>query len=319
MKYSELSESGRSDLEQVNLYKLAMDVAKILDGPDFTGFAGEKAGDYEKRRAADERIKFFDLFCAVFTKAGLPLPPFEPIFVEEFQDEPSEKIRTVMERLTTEIDKLAPKARKLDEVLIAGIAGLFASFPHLCSDYGSVSGADLLRLVNRLLILNDLKPIRPDYSDWKPGPALAMSNTSQPVRVLIFDDDRTEIARTLVGLVGWPGLDLVSLQYRPGVGSRRGDVDAKVAAMQKAAESVIALDPDVVLMDQGLVDFEGSQLIPVIRQIATKEIIFVANTGGEDVDLRRAGAYPNCGKGQKLDGLRGALHSIRTAAQLSAL
>ncbi|HEY4511580.1 MAG TPA: hypothetical protein VJH55_01945 [Candidatus Paceibacterota bacterium] len=81
--------------------------------------------------------------------------------------------------------------------------------------------------------------------------------------------------------------------------------------MDKSAEEILALKPDIVLMDQGLIDFDGSDLVRCIRTMSSKQPYYVANTGGSDRELRNEGAFTNCDKGKNLVGVMQAIECLK--------
>lgn len=318
MNYTKLVLDHKAVLKKAGFLKLAQDLASLLDGPDFTDCMNDDTPSYDKRRAVDLRDELFNPFCAIFAKVGLELPSLEISHFRLFPEEISERDKAETDRIVRHLRAQNHKCPQADKGVLEGLEVVFGTYSQLASEYGSVRKSDLIKLANRILLSNGLEVVRPDYSTWQPGPALGMEAPAKSARVLVFDDDKSEIGRTLLGLVGWPRLELVACLYERTERVGRSQ-EAKQKAMKDSALKIISLDPDVVLMDQGLIDFEGSELIPVIQEVARREVTFVANTGGEDDKLRKVGAWPNCNKGKNLDGLRGALRSLQVKKQIEAL
>jgi len=69
--------------------------------------------------------------------------------------------------------------------------------------------------------------------------------------------------------------------------------------LMSVAEQVLTLEPQVILMDQGLISIKGSDLVRTIRESSDgSNIIFVANTGGTTDKLYSAGCLTNFDKGK---------------------
>lgn len=309
-KYANLVKRHSRSLKTAGLHKTASDVALLLDHPIFGYPTGEKVDSYALSHRAKIREEMYDILCSAFASISLPLPPLEPEFYESvLKDEVEEKNATEAKRIRGHLTSQIGKSKNTVSVsLCNSISTVMETFPS-CLGWGSLDKRTLVAKLNQLLIADGCEPVRPDYSVWKNNGASAMDAPAKNVRILIIDDDTTDLAKTVKALVGWKNVTLVLMKY-----NRRNRSDAKVEPsemMRTTAQTIVSEKPDVVLMDQGLdTDMEGSQLIPVIRELAPN-IRYVANTGGQDTEQRNVGAFPNCNKGEKLQPIAQAIKDLK--------
>jgi len=124
-------------------------------------------------------------------------------------------------------------------------------------------------------------------------------NPGKETKVLIVDDSLTSLMETAMALVGWPNLLVSFYRYKPEKDDQ-SDLD-------RAARDIVEINPDIILMDQGLKNIKGYNLIPKIRSISER-FIFVANSDADDdEDMINAGCFSNCRKGKTVEGVRNAL------------
>lgn len=308
-KYANLVKRHARSLKTAGLYKTASDIAFLLDHPIFGYPTGEKVDSYALSSRAKIREEMYDIFCSAFASISLPLPPLEPEFYESvLKDEVEEKNAVEAKRIAGHVASQVEKSKDAASAALRdSISQVIQAFPS-CLGWGSLDKRTLVAKLNQLLIADGCEPVRPDYSVWKKNGASEMAAPKKSVRILVIDDDTADLAKTLKRLAGWQNATLVPLKYNRR--ERNGPKLSIAEELNAAAKAVIAENPDVVLMDQGLdTDLEGSNLIPVIRELAPN-IRFVANTGGMDTEQRNAGAYPNCNKGEKLHPIAQAIESL---------
>ncbi|HAU65750.1 MAG: hypothetical protein UT30_C0009G0021 [Candidatus Uhrbacteria bacterium GW2011_GWF2_39_13] len=290
-------------------FKTALDVAVILDHP----VTQMKRNDHGWSGPLEERIRAFNLLCAIFVKVSL-----EPSVMEEAlwraslphvwdakkHEQATERVkgvRSVVHRhLKGNKNAAALQARALMETLVL--------FPE-CSGYNGINMANIMAMLNRLVVDElGLDPIRPDYAQIGiPQPISEGPKTASCV--LVVDDRVPELIKSALALVGIPNLEVQFLHYETYSFSKLlgKALDDK---LEELANAVGSLNPNIVLMDQGLGDIEGSQLVAKIKDLGGKQPIFVANTGGDQEALRRVGCYENFEKGINPRGLLMALRGL---------
>ncbi len=133
-------------------------------------------------------------------------------------------------------------------------------------------------------------PFSPKPRPYDPG---------RTARVLIVDDGLEELVRTASSFIGWPNLEFRFLYHRPA--RSMGESTAKVL------HDIVFEYPDIVLMDQGLGDLAGYEIVRLLRQVGCA-MIFVANTDSDDESrMLEVGCLPNCRKGDFPEAMRFAL------------
>jgi hypothetical protein len=197
--------------------------------------------------------------------------------------------------------------RKVEALL--AVAEMFPS----CFGYADISGELLIAKLNELLLSESMLPIRPDYSTWEPGPATKFLAPARPIHIVIVDDDLEKMATTAHALAGWPNTR-TSLYHH----NRNRAWDGKPVKLVKleiVAGEIIDLDPDVIIMDQGIdSDIQGNKLIFVVCGTDRDWMTFVANTGGSSEKLQSVGAYPNCDGGKELQHV---IDAVKASAQVA--
>jgi CheY-like chemotaxis protein len=179
---------------------------------------------------------------------------------------------------------------------------------------GSFSGAKMdnfMGAINARIASLNLAPLREDYSKRQVKVRIGEDGPSRELTVVIVDDSAEELVKTARALAGWPNLKVVLYRQHLQEEVYRLAPEDKVTELSKTAQEILALNPQVILMDMGLRGFEGTELIGQLRKVAGQsEVIFVGNTGGNDDELRRVGAFANCDKGRNLQGVREAILSL---------
>jgi hypothetical protein len=302
MKVKQIVEKKQSHFTP-NL-KLAQDLAALLDGPVLT--LPEDRSDCA--RLAKLRQEVFERFSALCRLALLPIPPLEPETVEAQLPRESPERRE-------EAEALAAKAQSRligadgDEPLTdecRTLAKALRLMPGLLADFGGISRTGLTALINSRLMRLGLEPLRPDHAELAVETAADEEAPSQPLTVLVVDDEPEMIVRTILRLAGWPGLSLHALLIK-------GSWDQKPAdTIGFAASAIVSVEPAVVLMDQGLGRVNGSAVIEeALRLCPELNTVFVGNTGGSPEELNAVGAIGNCNKGRDLSPVRRALRRWR--------
>ena len=285
-----------------NLTKLATDLAAMLDDP-FFHVTGEES--YARQGTADRRESIFNAYCTALAKAGVKLPKLEPaLYLVHIDDKVEERDQKEVAQIQSFVRAELKKGKKTKEhASCEVIIEMLSLFPGVMG-WSSINEKKLTCKLNQLLVKAGKNPIRPDYAKSE---LVGASDRAAPVRelvILVVDDDKSEITKTMLGLAGWGKVTVKYLLH----GRERGGVTSE--RMVALAQKIIEEKPDVVLMDEGLDnEFVGSKLIPVIdaeqKLVDPKKcIIYVANTGGSDETLRMAGAHKNCDKGRKLEGVQ---------------
>ena len=285
-----------------NLAKLASDLAAMLDDPLFQVTGGDS---FSRQSAADRREPIFSAYCTVLAKAKVEIPVLEPeLYLVHLTNQVDKRNQVKATDLQAFVRKQVKGKKTTVQTQCESILETVSLFPDVMG-WGSISSKKIVCKLNQLLVEAGKDPIRPVYSESKLEGASDRTPPSRELKVLVVDDDSSEITKTMVALAGWGNITVKSFLHT----HVRGD---KTVIMTELARKIVAEKPDVVLMDEGLdSDINGSKLIPVIeaeqRNVdPIKQIVFVANTGGLDDDLCRAGAYENCEKGRKLQGVERA-------------
>ncbi len=297
MEAREYVEKYREDLLGSGVLKLAQDYAAFLDGPMLNP---ERFGEGMART----RLKVFDLFCAIFAKTGLPIPPLERRVVEAMQPQATTEFEPQMTGLSAKARLLAERVRaaladrtgpEADDCL--AIARTVEMIPSIIWSWGSDSTAPVSVINNRLMRLG-LDPLRPDFSEMKIGGSSGCSGPDRDLTVLIVDDEPGMIVTTFRALAGWPGLTFDALLVENDIGGSSQELLAAVTG------SILERSPDIVLMDQGMLPISGSRVIQCVREnrVSSEEppLVFVGNTGGSANELRQAGAIGNLDKGRDI-------------------
>lgn len=286
--------------------KAVMDFANILDKPMFL------AKGFVEAASLLEEV-FHDL-CALCVSVGVT-PPAMDMELVRAQAMSVEKIggaKVVAEHKAkatmwqAHIKRaLKGKFDKEGERKIRTIVSAVALLPELSQRYGGVSAKQVECKINLMLDGIGAEPIRPDYKARTVRTASELRGPSKMITALIVDDSVEEIIKTARALAGWENIQVEFFHY---------DSDQwlmspsqKEAELTRVAKEIAACNPQIVLMDHGLRNIEGSDLVSIIKSVSGVSPVFVANTGGDAVKLRAAGCLANCNKGSDLSGVKEAV------------
>ena len=290
--------------------KYALDLASLLNSPDL-----EVNGDESK---ADTRTTVFNRFCTACAKAGVETPPLEeglfmPFVPEDYNSgdiKPKTKqvlkIKNDVESQTREMEDVNAKKEidTLTEFML-----LFAEKFDLQDSFDGISSREIVALLNKKLTEKGMKPARPDYLKLEFKTRAKEQAPSKPIKLLIVDDNFEEIVNSYLGAAGWPDVTIEYLRCERDY----SDKSSNEKKISNLIEKILATSADVILMDQGIGDgINGSDILKSMNiDPRAAKIKKVANTGGNDDDLRAQGAFRNFEKGRgRVDGLRSAIKSI---------
>lgn len=281
--------------------KLAADLASLLDNEHL------QAG-VDCYGLLQLRTETFNRFCALFVHAGLQPPPMEEalwrVSLPKPDDSDSAKaakthaLQIKQSGLSRLSGKKGPAASRAQALL-----AVLEMFPSMDEFGNHISQANLLAALNRLLV-DELKlpPLRPDYSAMPCPKPCGINPPKTPVKVLIVDDSRVELFKSALAMAGIERLEIGLYRYLGKDSWKKLSGDEKENCLQRTATALLALNPELVLMDQGLGDIDGSDLVQFMfqRKRPDERLFFVANTGGEPEPLISAGCWGNFNKGQDL-------------------
>src|SRR3989344_1489047 len=281
--------------------KLIVDLVNLLDHP-LCQLEGTKES-YGLAEMATLREEVFHDFCALCLQSGLGVPPpMERILlVAQAPDHDEKSIEAHKARIKNFIEPAVFKLGQMktigtlsQERLTLAFLEVLRNLPGL-SEYSSssVTAKQIECLINLMLMDQLIDPIRPDYQT-REVKAVNMAGPKRELNVLIVDDDMKALFKTARALAGWENLKILFYHFTSEKHIWDIKEEEKSAELSNAAKAIWEIDPDVILMDQGLGPIDGSDLIPVIDSIAgVYSPIFVANTDGSDEKLRNAGALEN--------------------------
>jgi len=293
--------------------KMAQDLAAILDNE----VAQLKEGKNEWSGPLKQRLQAFNLLCAIFTKTGADVPDLEKglwmanlprIYDQEEHAIKKAKAleihRKICNNLKGKKTDAAKKVRALAETLVF--------FPD-CGGYSGISMDNIIAGINLLFDELGLKPFRPNYAEITIPDPIHPAGPARHTRVVVVDDSADELLNSALALAGIPNLEVVMYRYSNRDAWRKLIGKELQAKLESTAGKVLELKPDIVLMDEGLSDIEGSQLVPAIKRALNGNfsVIFVANTGGTDEKLANVGCLGNFDKGHKPRGMVRAIDMIR--------
>ncbi|MDO8260937.1 MAG: hypothetical protein Q7T50_05600, partial [Candidatus Magasanikbacteria bacterium] len=308
MTYQEIVVSNKEAIALTGYLKMAKDLAAILDSPELNCDIDKINSSTVELSINRERV--FDRFCAICSKSGVKIPEYEPLFYmaplyrEKRLDQDSEKafekklVKHVACQLKGKTSEETEKMKALLEIL-----ELFPS-----PGYGRIDDQKIYAMISFLLVQMGCEPLRPDYSQY-PLRNFSVPETAIETKVLIVDDDKSEIMQTAMALAGWPKMIIDFYFHKSGYEKLEGQ--EKTEKLEKTAQAIILKSPDIILMDKSMGDIEGNELIFAIKAITGDRIIFVGNTGGSDNILREAGALENCRKGSEFRGLIQAIDILK--------
>lgn len=288
------------------MLKVASDLARLLDDAIMAYPVAKPGDEYSMKQRAVLRGEVYHELCAAFAKASVPLPPLEPEFYETVLKTATDTDAIAEgDRLVKHINKQVKGAPGGFNASLGFMVAVIETF-RVIFEWNGLDKEYSIAKINQELVMSGLEPYRPDYSTMKFGVARDMPTPSRPVRVVIVDDDVQEIVKTARRLAGWPEIEFGWALYHRSLAERA--LPKKFERMAGLVEVIFATKPDVVLMDEGIDnDFKGSDLVKFVMADTSNTTVFVANTGGDDADLRRAGAFPNCNKGERPKAVASAL------------
>jgi len=262
------------------------DLARLLDDP---AFAIDRNNSYEM---VPLREKAYGQFCAACKALGIALPPLE----KDIQDYYLPKVETHENAASKDNLRLVSEIRDLtDNELCRAVALVLETFPATgANSHDGISKKNLMAVVNRELVNSGQEPFRFLPELRRPPEDLSFE---RELLVLIVDDKVEDIFRTALSLTGWPKLK-VSWELQNSKLSWSPTDEQKDQEVNRLVKAIVAGNPDIVLMDQGLRGIDGSSLVPGVLR-ALPSAVVIANTGGSADELHAAGAVSSANKGRK--------------------
>jgi CheY-like chemotaxis protein len=278
-------------------FKIAMDLAQLLDG-DCLVVPSKEERNFSADQIALLRIRVLENLRSIAGKHGVEPPPmeqglFEGLVPTAEQDKKlSELVDSVYSEAMSKVFELPNLESKLQVVQLLDV---IVMMPTLLSEYRGPNVEQTLGLLNSLLMKLGVEP-RAMYSlsDFSFGSSIPAPN--RELRLLIVDDDPLEIARSYFALVGSPNTVIESFRVEHEELESSEEIEERLKFI---AQDVLRCKPDIVLMDQGMPPFKGSDLICAIHDVSVnRDIYFVGNTGGSLHELEQSGAHGNFAKGR---------------------
>lgn len=269
------------------------DLARLLDNPLFAINSNNAYEMVPLRETAYSR------FCAACKTLGIPLPPLEKDIQDYYLPKQETHNKDQIEsnlKLVQEIAERASDSSDSNHVLLRAVALILETFPATGGGtFDGISKKNLMAVVNRALLNLGQEPFRSIPELCLPT---EKSAPERELTILIVDDKAEDIFKTALSLAGWPRLKVIwehqntKMPYSP-------TDEQKDQEISRLVEAIVAHQPDIVLMDQGLKGIDGSSLVPHVRQRCPSAVI-VANTGGSADELRSAGAIGSANKGESM-------------------
>lgn len=300
--YTEIVNAHEDALNRAGSLKSALDVARLLDDSIFA-IPSQKVYGFPEQR---ERV--FNTLCAILVRAGLQPLPLEEDLVRAFLPaSPKREDQEFAKKFVDHIKRVCA-TRLGDAAELLPLAKALGAF-NCTSPYGKLEPKNITCLINSLLLSKGLEPVLPDYAEMRIETAVERAAPTRPVRIVVVDDDICDLLKTALALVGWPQVETALYRVQRPVDSIPDTPENKSTMLRNIADQVASLQPDVVLMDQGLCQhFGGHELVPEIAKLLP-QVQFVANTGGTPDQLNAVGARGNCSKGQSLRDVEAAVLS----------
>lgn len=270
---------------------MAQDLARLLDEPLFAINPSNAFSMVSVREAA------YGQFCAACQAVSVPLPPLDPIVLEyhlpkhDACEEP--QIRASL-KLAQELRQRTDGSSDNNHVLCYAVALMLETFPST-GGFRGIERKGLVAVANRALLNLGQEPIRDIPELELPPDDVA---PERPVTVLIVDDTPQEIFSTALELVGWPNIAVDWILQGNGIGFSISEKERE-QELDRLTQEILAKQPDVVLMDQGMKGVEGSDIVPLIRQ-KLPNVVVIANTGGSADELMAVGAVGSANKGRTM-------------------
>ena len=326
MNYMRFVEDNRPALGK--MMKVALDLAHLLEHSALRITAEDKKswmfGDIVKGRE-----EIFNAFCAVLANAGLPLPPLERVLWESYlpkvptEDHDKRELENAVAKVTEFqrkvlsflVHRRTGPARKVRAIL-----QLLEMFPIWGDSTTGLKKETVLAKLTAFMVDDlALEPIRPDYAKMS-QPRAQEEGPGRTMKFLIFDDSKRDLMKTALALVGIPNVRIEPVQYVTKDAYKGLEADARNEELRKAADQILALEPQVVFMDEGLIKIEGFDLVPVLRRIAREHgqnsITCIPNSGGSAEKLMNVCAgWDNFKKGENRVLLRSLLSTLRQMSQ----
>ena len=310
MDYSSIFDSNVDAFSEAGMLKVAIDMIKILNMEEF-GVGKPESWDYLTASKAEARENAFNKFCAVCLASGVKLPDLEVAFYEAplFDFAKGNRDKALVKEADAVRDhvncQLEGKRSIKDVKLCRALQTVADLFPD--TGYQRYSDKKMRAMMNRLLLGLGCEPIRPDYSTIRIN-LDRMTEPKREVKILIVDDNKEEALKTAIAIAGWPAVNIEFFFYNSKCSWKKLQDQEKENVLLAAAQEVLGRRAQIILMDQGLGDIEGSELIGVIEDIVSDfHPWFVGNTGGSDEKLIAAGALQNCEKGKNIAGISQAI------------
>ena len=130
---------------------------------------------------------------------------------------------------------------------------------------------------------------------------------TRPLKVAIVDDAPEEILDSALVLVGLSAVNTRFFHYDR---YRISGLSIE-GRMEQLVDKIISYQPDIILMDHSLGDFEGPAVVQAIKnRLANEQPIFIANTGSRPDLLLEVGCLDNFQKGRNPQALFSALQDL---------
>lgn len=312
MSYADIVKKYSAKFAECGFLDYVSGLAFLLDSELFA-IPPVKEWEWKTKEHVEERKRVFTQFCAVCVRAGVEVPDVEPVFFDillrdtsassGYTDPEAEKetamIKCVREQLQ---GNTSHDARDCE--LILSILELFPS-----RGVFRFSEEKFLAKLNIILINLGLSPIRPEYSEVNIVPP-RIDAPAEEVKILIVDDDPGVALKTALALAGVQNI-LISFFHQKGTGSFEELEGQELQdLLTETARDVLSKRPDIVLMDRGLNDINGEDLIRKIKELFEESPIFVGNTDGDPEHLYEVGALRNFQKGKDPDGVNAAIRQL---------
>ena len=317
MKYQDFVLEAKDKLGK--FLKTAQDLAAILDNEITQLTESEKNG---WQGPLSERILAFNYLCAIFCQSGLEIPELEqglwkaslPRVYDKDRDEANEKTAKILSRkISTHLDSHVKNRRNKAVKKAKALIETLSIFHHCIDGFVSINKKMILAKINQLLVEElNAKPFRTNYREINvPEPLLDIGPEAN-TKVLIVDDRHEDLLKTALAIIGIPNIEIILFHYKSKYDSWGKLIGANLEEqLEITANEILNQNPQIVIMDQGLGNIEGSDLVKSIRNLNPKPCpIFVANTGGDGSELSSAGCLDNFAKGSSPNGFIQALRRI---------
>ena len=283
----------------------------------------------------DSRRKMIEAFCIICQNARIPLPPgeqklYEAIVNAVFLKEPN-KATT---RFATQVDarlrpakQPVPNGQKKKKGRAKGtratpkhtqVRTLLSALRYFEQAKYSLTPETIQAAINLELMRAGLEPVHNIGTDTQWHYPDSTDLLEEEVIVLIIDDRKADIADTILKLVGWKNIVFhVHFHIRDSSYDIRKNADKLRRIVAETTQALLNKNPDIVLIDEGLGDISGADLVPQIRELAPS-VALIANTGGEGAEFARVNLQGNLEKGRNIRYFARAVRSIASQRRHSA-